>query len=157
MIPTPEEQPTMTVEQAGEFLDLGRSSAYEAARRGELPVLRFGRTLRVATAELRRLLGIDLPIEGDSPRRDRAVHAPDVGRVNDAPSVEVPLSAQRLLVELFEPETLRHLASLLESERPANKARRRLSAEDVEEFARMIGEGRTPTIGWWRRHTGGER
>ncbi|MGD0880508.1 MAG: helix-turn-helix domain-containing protein [Acidimicrobiales bacterium] len=49
----------MTVEQAGEFLGLGRSSAYEAARRGELPVLRFGRTLRVPTARLRVLLGID--------------------------------------------------------------------------------------------------
>lgn len=67
MIPTPEEQPTMTVEQAGEFLGLGRSSAYEAARRGELPVLRFGRTLRVPTARLRVLLGIDPEAGEDSP------------------------------------------------------------------------------------------
>jgi excisionase family DNA binding protein len=57
----------MTVEQAGKFLGLGRSSAYLAAERGELPVLRFGRTLRVPTARLRVLLGIDPEPEADSP------------------------------------------------------------------------------------------
>jgi|NGEPerStandDraft_6_1074524.scaffolds.fasta_scaffold63398_3 excisionase family DNA binding protein len=66
MIPTPQERPTVSVEEAGEFLGLGRSSAYEAARRGELPVLRFGRTLRVPTAGLRVLLGIDLEPEADT-------------------------------------------------------------------------------------------
>ena len=68
MIPSPEEKPTMTVEEAGEFLGLGRSSAYEAARKSEIPVLRFGgRTLRVPTAALRRMLGIDPEVEADSP------------------------------------------------------------------------------------------
>ena len=59
MIPTPEEQPTVSVEQAARWLGLGRSAAYVAAARGELPTLRFGRTLRVPTASLRRMLGID--------------------------------------------------------------------------------------------------
>jgi excisionase family DNA binding protein len=65
MIPTPEEQPTLTVEEAGAYLGLGRSSAYEAVRRGEIPTLRFNRTLRVPTARLRVLLGIDAEPEAD--------------------------------------------------------------------------------------------
>jgi excisionase family DNA binding protein len=59
MIPSPEEQPTVTVEEAGRWCGLGRSAAYEAVRRGELPVLHFGRSLRVPTARLRVMLGID--------------------------------------------------------------------------------------------------
>jgi excisionase family DNA binding protein len=66
-MPTPAKQPTMTVEQAAELLGLGRSSAYEAVRRGELPALRFGRALRVPTARLRVLLGIDPEPEPESP------------------------------------------------------------------------------------------
>jgi excisionase family DNA binding protein len=49
----------ITVEQAGELLRLGRSAAYEAARRGELPTMRFGRRLLVPTGKLLALLGID--------------------------------------------------------------------------------------------------
>jgi hypothetical protein len=58
-IPKPEEQPTMSVPEAGGYCKLGGTASYEAAARGELPVLNFGRTLRVSTAALRRLLGID--------------------------------------------------------------------------------------------------
>jgi excisionase family DNA binding protein len=79
VIPDPAQVPTVSVEQAGEWLGLGRSSAYEAARRGELPVLKFGRALRVPTARLRVMLGLDAEPEGDSPtatvlpiRRDSA-------------------------------------------------------------------------------------
>jgi hypothetical protein len=67
MIPTPEERPTVSVEEAGQWLGLGRSSAYEAARRGEIPTLRFNRTLRVPTARLRVLLGIDTEEEPPTP------------------------------------------------------------------------------------------
>jgi excisionase family DNA binding protein len=59
MIPTPEERPTVSVEEAAGWFGLGRSAAYEAVRRGELPSLRFGRSLRVPTAAARRLLGLD--------------------------------------------------------------------------------------------------
>ena len=45
VIPTPEEQPTLTVEEAGRWCGLGRDAAYEAVQRGELPVLHFGRSL----------------------------------------------------------------------------------------------------------------
>ena len=70
MIPTPEEQPTVTVEQAGAWLGLSRSSAYEAARRGEIPTLRFNRRLRVPTAKLRVLLGIDPELGQDDSAAD---------------------------------------------------------------------------------------
>jgi excisionase family DNA binding protein len=67
MIPTPEEQPTMTVEETAEHLGLGRSKAYDACHRGEIPTLKFGRTIRVPTARLRQMLGIDPEPEPDSP------------------------------------------------------------------------------------------
>jgi excisionase family DNA binding protein len=45
-----------TVEQAAEFLAIGRTAAYEAARRGELPAVRIGRSLRVPRHALEQLL-----------------------------------------------------------------------------------------------------
>jgi hypothetical protein len=61
-VPRPEEQPTMQLwPQVGELLGLGRASTYEAARRGDIPTMRFGRRIAVPTAALRRLLGIDTP------------------------------------------------------------------------------------------------
>ncbi|MDP9363881.1 MAG: helix-turn-helix domain-containing protein [Chloroflexota bacterium] len=50
---------TVTVEEAGRILGVGRGTAYEAARRGELPVLRLGRRLVVPVAALDRLLARD--------------------------------------------------------------------------------------------------
>jgi excisionase family DNA binding protein len=47
---------TMTVAQAAALLGISRAKAYECARRGELPVLRFGRRIVVPTAALYRLL-----------------------------------------------------------------------------------------------------
>jgi excisionase family DNA binding protein len=47
---------TMSVPEAGRVLGLGRNAAYEAARRREIPVLRFGRKLRVPRLALERLL-----------------------------------------------------------------------------------------------------
>jgi excisionase family DNA binding protein len=61
VIPTPEQRPTLTVEEAGAFLGLGRSGAYEAVRRGEIPSISFGRRIVVPTAALRRLLSLDIP------------------------------------------------------------------------------------------------
>jgi excisionase family DNA binding protein len=67
MIPTPEEQPTVSVETMAPWFGLSRSAAYEAVRRGEIPSLRFGRSLRIPTAAARRLLGIDPEPESDPP------------------------------------------------------------------------------------------
>lgn len=65
-IPDPHEEPTISVERAGRLWRLGRSKAYAEARRfletggrEGLPVIRFGRSLRVPTARLLRMLGVD--------------------------------------------------------------------------------------------------
>lgn len=58
-VPSANEQPTLTVEEAGKFLLLSRGSAYKAARRGEIPTIRIGRSLIVPTAQLRQMLGLD--------------------------------------------------------------------------------------------------
>lgn len=47
---------TLSVVEAGRLLGLGRSSAYAAAKRREIPVLEFGRLLRVPKAALNRML-----------------------------------------------------------------------------------------------------
>ena len=62
------------------------------------------------------------------------------------------LQTRRLLAEQFTPDTLRQLASLMESDTPARKARRSLSEESIDQLATMLANGRRPTIGWWKRH-----
>ena len=50
-------EPTASVPDAGRALGIrGRNQSYEAVRRGEIQALRFGRTLRVPTAWLRKQL-----------------------------------------------------------------------------------------------------
>ena len=46
---------TYSVPEAGRIVRLGKNASYDAARRGELPVLRFGRKLRVPRVALERL------------------------------------------------------------------------------------------------------
>lgn len=41
------ERRTITVLQAGRALDLACAAAYRAARRGDIPTIRIGRTVRV--------------------------------------------------------------------------------------------------------------
>ena len=60
LVPDPRAEPTLSVERAGRLVGLGRSAAYEAATRGELPTIRFGRRVVVPTAALLRLLGFDI-------------------------------------------------------------------------------------------------
>lgn len=48
---------TMTIEEAAEALGIGRQSAYQAARTGELPTIRLGRRLIVPRGRLLALLG----------------------------------------------------------------------------------------------------
>jgi hypothetical protein len=52
-------QPTTTVPIAGKALGLGRNQAYQAAARGELCALKFGRRLVVPTAWLKKALHLD--------------------------------------------------------------------------------------------------
>jgi excisionase family DNA binding protein len=46
----------MTVPQAGEKLGLSRNAAYEAAARGEIPTIRFGKLLRVPKIAFEQML-----------------------------------------------------------------------------------------------------
>jgi excisionase family DNA binding protein len=46
----------LTVEQAGRVLDLSRSSAYDAARRGDIPTIRIGKRLIVPKRALETML-----------------------------------------------------------------------------------------------------
>ena len=50
------ERQTVTVEEAAQFLGISRSTAYEAVRRGELPVIRIGRRYVVPRQALERML-----------------------------------------------------------------------------------------------------
>jgi excisionase family DNA binding protein len=50
------ERLTLTVEEAGNALGLGRGTAYNLAKSGELPTIRLGRRLLVPKAALDRLL-----------------------------------------------------------------------------------------------------
>ncbi len=66
MIPDPRVQPTLDVEEGGRLCGLGRTKAYEQARRWldtdgaeGLPCVAFGRTLRVPTAAVLRLLHLE--------------------------------------------------------------------------------------------------
>lgn len=47
---------TLTVEEAAQILGIGRTLAFEMARRGELPALRLGRRLVVPRAALEKML-----------------------------------------------------------------------------------------------------
>jgi excisionase family DNA binding protein len=48
---------TITVEQTAQLLGLGRTAAYEAARRGEFPTRRLGRRIVVPVPALLEWLG----------------------------------------------------------------------------------------------------
>ncbi len=58
---------TITVEDAARLLGIGRGTAYEAARRGDLPVIRMGRRLLVPRARLFELVGAPEMREAGSP------------------------------------------------------------------------------------------
>ncbi len=50
---------TISIEQTAELLGLGRTAAYDAARRGELPTRRLGRRLLVPVPALLTWLEAD--------------------------------------------------------------------------------------------------
>lgn len=55
-----EERTTLTVAETGRLLGLGRSAAYEAVRRGDIPSRRVGRRIVVPAPALLRWLGAGL-------------------------------------------------------------------------------------------------
>jgi excisionase family DNA binding protein len=42
--------------EAGQALGLSRNATYDAAKRGEIPTIKFGKLIKVPTAALRRML-----------------------------------------------------------------------------------------------------
>jgi excisionase family DNA binding protein len=58
------EPETCSVEEAARIIGIGRSAAYEACRRDELPNIRVGRRVLVLRRPLDRLLGLDDTDEG---------------------------------------------------------------------------------------------
>lgn len=50
---------TLTVEQAGQVLGVGRSTAYELVRSGDLKCLRLRRRIVIPVAHLAATLGVD--------------------------------------------------------------------------------------------------
>lgn len=55
-IVTDVQRKTYTVDQAAELLGIGRNTAYEAVRRGEIPTIKIGRRLLVPRTALERML-----------------------------------------------------------------------------------------------------
>jgi excisionase family DNA binding protein len=53
------EEPTVTVDDAAALLGLSRNGAYNAIREGEIPSIRIGRCIRVPSAQLRKMLGLE--------------------------------------------------------------------------------------------------
>jgi excisionase family DNA binding protein len=52
-----QERLTLTIEEAAKALGIGRTLAYEAIKRGEIPTIRIGRRLLVPRSALDQLLG----------------------------------------------------------------------------------------------------
>jgi predicted DNA-binding transcriptional regulator AlpA len=63
VIPDPRGRPVMTADEVFAELDIDRATGYKAIRDGSfpLPVVRVGRSIRIPTAALRRLLELDEP------------------------------------------------------------------------------------------------
>jgi excisionase family DNA binding protein len=55
------ERQVFTVTEAAQILGIGRNSAYEAVRRGDIKSVRIGRRLIVPRAEICRILGEEVP------------------------------------------------------------------------------------------------
>jgi hypothetical protein len=59
-VPRAEEHPTLRLwPEVGQWLGLSRTATYEAAARGQIETLKFGRRTVVPTAGFRRMLGLD--------------------------------------------------------------------------------------------------
>ena len=48
---------TLTIEEAARILGIGRNSAYEGARSGQIPTIRIGKRMLVPRQALERMLG----------------------------------------------------------------------------------------------------
>jgi excisionase family DNA binding protein len=72
---------TISVEDAARLLGISRGLAYEAARRGDLPVIRLGRRLLVPRARLLELVGTAEMREAGLPASEPLAGSNDNGNV----------------------------------------------------------------------------
>jgi excisionase family DNA binding protein len=56
MFPDPVEKPVLTLAEVADYLGIGRSTVYEAAKTGQIPVRRINRRWLVPTEALRNWL-----------------------------------------------------------------------------------------------------
>ncbi len=91
---------TLTVEEAAAFLNIGRSSAYQAVQRGDLPVIRIGRRCLVPAARLLALLGI----------------RPDTSNPATTSTPTGEAHARKARPEVLQQQDRRHRPPLLESD-----------------------------------------
>lgn len=57
-LPDPRERPTLTIRQTAALLGVSLHCAYDAAHRGEIPVIWIGRRMLVPTAALLTMVGL---------------------------------------------------------------------------------------------------
>jgi excisionase family DNA binding protein len=62
MLPDPIEKPVLTLEECADLLGIGRSTVYEAAKTGQIPVRRINRRWLVPTEALRNWLAEAEPV-----------------------------------------------------------------------------------------------
>ena len=58
-IPTIDDQPFLSVDQVACILDLSRDAIYDAIARDELAHVRVGKAIRIQTAAIRALAGLE--------------------------------------------------------------------------------------------------
>lgn len=93
---------TLTVEEAAEVLGVGRSTAYELVRTGDLSCIRLRRRIVVPVAHLAERLGVDREAVWSALTTPSAPERVSPSR--DAPSKQ--WSAQRSDPRVVEPTTL---------------------------------------------------
>jgi excisionase family DNA binding protein len=71
------------VEEAAELLGIGRSSCFEAVKRGEIPSVRLGRRILIPKHRLHELLNADTPADEGPERIDPPADNGRVERMRD--------------------------------------------------------------------------
>ena len=66
-----EKRQVVSVVEAGSLLGIGRSAAYQAVARGDIPHIRLGRRIVVPVRALERMLETGQPFGDDSTRHPR--------------------------------------------------------------------------------------
>jgi excisionase family DNA binding protein len=51
-----EEKVVLTIEEAAEYLKISRPSTYQAAKKGDIPIIRIGRRILVPVSALEKML-----------------------------------------------------------------------------------------------------